>query len=405
VVAEIGFPAYTVAVAMRKGPTHSPYVLALALGIAAIGGGLVTGTVMASPHAPTPVSQHLKPPQQYVVAIMPGHGGYDPGAISPFNGLKEKNVTLSMGLDLRSDLEADGVKVVMTRTTDTFVSVAQSESDAVKAHADVLISLWVNDWTDDSLEGATVFMPYSKDMPFAQPLNTEMAAAIAPTGMGDRGVQLLPQLWVHAPMPAVTIEVGFMSNQQDSQLLAQPSFRATVAGGIARGMVAYAPQITRIDAKLVAYRRAVAQVVAAQKVVAAQQASLRQMSNWVPPLLLLDAILLLALYNRAIWRQLRRRTPASAGILLTPALLLARGGGAVLDAVWHGLIRLSPHPSPRRRPESPIRRSPSRTRPRRAPREWRGRAAGIHPRRVTEMVQPGERDQRGRRSIYDDFSF
>ncbi|MFZ0994642.1 MAG: N-acetylmuramoyl-L-alanine amidase [Candidatus Dormiibacterota bacterium] len=402
---EIRFAAYTVAVAMRKGPTHSPYVLALALGIAALGGGLVTGTVMASPHVPTPVAQHLKPPRRYVVAIMPGHGGYDPGAISPFNGLKEKNVTLSMGLDLRHDLEADGVKVVMTRTTDTFVSVSKSESDAVKEHADVLISLWVNDWTDASLEGATVFMPYSKDMTFAQPLNTEMAAAIAPAGMGDRGVQMLPQLWVHAPMPAVTIEVGFMSNPQDSQLLAEPNFRAAVAGGIARGMLTYAPQITRIDTELVAYRRAEAQVVAAQKVVAAQQASLRQMSNWEPLLLLLDAVLLLALYNRAVWRQLRRRMPASAGTLRTPALLLARGGGAFLDALWHSLVRLSPRPSRRGWAEPPSRRSQNRTRPRRAPREWRGRAAGVHPRRVTEMVQPGDRHQRGRRSIYDDFSF
>jgi N-acetylmuramoyl-L-alanine amidase len=405
VVAEIGFAAYTVAVAMRKGPTHSPYVLALALGIAALGGGLVTGTVMASQHALAPVAQHLKPPRQYVVAIMPGHGGYDPGAISPFNGLKEKNVTLSMGLDLRRDLEAQGVKVVMTRTTDTFVSVAKSESDAVKAHANVLISLWVNDWTDDTLEGATVFMPYSKDMPLAQPLNTEMAAAIAPAGMGDRGVQLLPQLWVHAPMPALTIEVGFMSNQQDSELLADSSFRATVAGGLARGMVAYAPQIPKIDAKLVAYQRAEAQVVAAQKAFAVQQASLGQMGNWVPPLLLLDTLMLLTLYNRAVWRQVRRLTPAAVSILLTLALLVARGGAAVLDSAWHGLMRISPYPSRHHRHEPRSRAQPSRTRPRRAPREWRGRAAGIHPRRVTEMVQPGDRGQRGRRSIYDDFSF
>ncbi len=404
-MAEICCPAYTVAVAMRKGPTHSPYVLALALGIAALGGGLVTGTVMASQHAPALVAHRLTPPQQYVVAIMPGHGGYDPGAISPFNGLKEKNVTLSMGLDLRRDLEAQGVKVVMTRTTDTFVSVAKSESDAVKAHARVLISLWVNDWTDGSLEGATVFMPHSTDMALAQPLNTDMAAAIAPGGMGDRGVQLLPQLWVHAPMPALTVEVGFMSNQQDSELLAEPSFRATVASGIARGMLAYAPQIPKIDTRLVAYQRAEAQVVAARKAIAAQQASLHQLGNWVPPLLLVDAVLLLVLYNRAVWRQVRRRTPASVGVLLSLALLLARGGGTLLDASWHGLMRLSPHPSRPGRPQPPSRSRPSRTRPRKAPREWRGRAAGIHPRRVTEMVQPGDRDQRGRRSIYDDFSF
>ncbi|MGB9483300.1 MAG: N-acetylmuramoyl-L-alanine amidase, partial [Candidatus Dormiibacterota bacterium] len=157
---------------MRKGPTRSLYVPALALGIAALGGGLVTGTVLASVHAPVAAAQQLTAPKPYVVAIMPGHGGIDPGAISPFNGLKEKNVTLSMGLDLRKDLEAEGVKVVMTRTTDTDVTISQAEQIARDSHAQVLLSLWVNDWTDDTLEGATVFMPHAKESPLASKLST-----------------------------------------------------------------------------------------------------------------------------------------------------------------------------------------------------------------------------------------
>ena len=300
---------------MRKGPTRSLYVLALALGIAALGGGLVTGTVLASQRAPAPAAQHLKPPPQYVVAIMPGHGGYDPGAISPFNGLKEKNVTLSMGLDLRRDLEAQGVKVVMTRTTDTDVTVKRAEQIARSNHADVLVSLWVNDWTDDSLEGATVFTPHSAELALAQKLSSGMAAAIAPAAMGDRGTQLLPQLWVHSPMPAVTIEVGFMSNEQDSRLLAEPSFRAVVAGGLTRGLIAYAPQIPKIDTQLLAYRVAEAKIVAAQKAVAARQAALRQMTGWAPLLLLLDGLLVLVLYKGMIWRALRRQAPRRGGHL------------------------------------------------------------------------------------------
>ncbi|HEY6538091.1 MAG TPA: N-acetylmuramoyl-L-alanine amidase, partial [Candidatus Dormibacteraeota bacterium] len=292
---------------MRKGPTRSLHVPALALGIAALGGGLVTGTVLASAHASAPVARHLKPPHQYVVAIMPGHGGVDPGAISPFSGLKEKNVTLAMGLDLRQDLEALGVKVVMTRTTDTDVTIAKAEEIARKSHANVLLSLWVNDWTNDSLEGATVFMPHTKDSPLARQLSKSLSAVIAPVGMGDRGTQLLPQLWVHAPMPAVTIEVGFMSNSHDSQLLAQPSFRATAAKGLAQGMVAYAPTIPKLDAQLVSYRRAEAKVVAAERAAAAEQASQSQMANWVPVLLLLDGVLVLLLYRKLIWRGARAR--------------------------------------------------------------------------------------------------
>jgi N-acetylmuramoyl-L-alanine amidase len=398
---EIWLGAYTGAVAMRKGPTRSLYVLALALGIAALGGGLVTGTVLASQRAPAPAAQHLKPPPQYVVAIMPGHGGYDPGAISPFNGLKEKNVTLSMGLDLRRDLEAQGVKVVMTRTTDTDVTVKRAEQIARSNHADVLVSLWVNDWTDDSLEGATVFTPHSAELALAQKLSSGMAAAIAPAAMGDRGTQLLPQLWVHSPMPAVTIEVGFMSNEQDSRLLAEPSFRAVVAGGLTRGLIAYAPQIPKIDTQLLAYRVAEAKIVAAQKAVTARQAALRQMTGWAPLLLLLDGLLVLVLYKGMIWRGLRSQAPAAAGTLVAAAAVLAGVGGPALDAAWRGFTSSRHRPSRGRRPERPGRKRPSASRPRRPPREWRGGAAGIHPRRVTEMVQPGDRR---RSSLYDDFS-
>ncbi|MGH7642468.1 MAG: N-acetylmuramoyl-L-alanine amidase family protein [Candidatus Dormibacteria bacterium] len=385
---------------MRKGPTRSLYVLALALGITALGGGLVTGTVLASVRAPALVAQHLRAPHQYVVAIMPGHGGYDPGAISPFNGLKEKNVTLSMGLDLRKDLEAEGVKVVMTRTTDTDVTISKAEQIARDSHAQALLSLWVNDWTTDSLEGATVFMPHSTDMPLAKKLSASLATAIAPAGMGDRGTQLLPQLWVHAPMPAVTIEVGFMSNQQDSVLLAEPSFRALVASGLAKGMLAYAPQIPRIDTQLIAYRRAEAKLMVARRAATQRQATLRQMASWAPTLLLLDGLLMVVLYKDLLWRGLRGRAPGVAGLLLTVAAALAAAGGSGLDAVWRVVTRARPRPVPGRGTKRPGRSRP--TRPRRPPREWRGRAAGTHPRRVTEMVQPGDRR---RQSIYDDFSF
>ncbi len=384
---------------MRKGPTRSLYVLALALGIAALGGGLVTGTVLASVRAPVPSADHLTAPKQYVVAIMPGHGGYDPGATSPFNGLKEKNVTLATGLDLRKDLEALGVKVVMTRTTDTDVSIANAEKIAVDAHAQVLLSLWVNDWTNDTLEGATVFMPHTSDAPLASKLSASLATAIAPAGMGDRGTQLLPQLWVHAPMPAVTIEVGFMSNQQDSQLLAEPRFLDVVARGLANGVVAYAPQIPKIDTALVAYRQYEAKLVAARRATAVQQASLSLIAGWLPILLLSDGLLVLIAFRKILWSGFRSKSPMLAGMLTALASALVGLAGSAMDALWRGIVRASPKPS---RGSRTVRSAQTRsTRPRRPPREWRGRAAAVHPRRVTEMVQPGDRR---RQSIYDDFS-
>ncbi|MGH7641187.1 MAG: N-acetylmuramoyl-L-alanine amidase family protein [Candidatus Dormibacteria bacterium] len=381
---------------MRKGPIRPLHVPALALGIAFLAGGLVTGTVLASPRTPVVPKLRLKPPAPYVVAVMPGHGGIDPGAISPFNGLKEKNVTLSMGLDLRRDLEALGVRVVMTRTTDTDVTIAQAERIAARGHARVLLSLWVNDWTDQSLEGATVFMPHKKDSRLASALNKDLATAIAPAGMGDRGTQMLPQLWVHTPMPAVTIEVGFMSNPQDSQLLAEPSFRSQIASGLAQGVVAYAPQIPRIGARLLRYQRAEARVLAAQRAAQARQARAAGMDPWAKPLALIDLVLVLAVFWRLSWGLVRRRAPRMTGRLARAGAGLGRAVGSGLDLLWEGISGNGP---PRSEPEG-LRRRPSGER-RRPPREWGGRSGSLHPRRVTEMVQPQERF---RRSVYDDFS-
>ncbi|MGH7608323.1 MAG: N-acetylmuramoyl-L-alanine amidase family protein [Candidatus Dormibacteria bacterium] len=381
---------------MRKGPSRLLYVPALALGSVAALAAPATG-IAAARHQPP--AKGLSAPAPYMVAIMPGHGGYDPGAISPFNHLKEKNVTLGMGLDLRRDLEAYDIKVVMTRTTDTDVSVAHAESLARQSHADVLVSLWVNDWTDTSLEGLTVFTPHPWDRGLAGHLDAGLANTLGPLGMGNRGTAALPQLWVHAPMPAVTIEIGFMSNPTDSQLLAQPSFRAAAASGITQGLLADAPQILRIRTQLVAYRRAQARLRAASLAAARRFTTIRQLQGWAPALLLLDLLLALVAYRRAWSRALVRRLPTGLRRVLRP-------GGALAAAAFRGGSGRRP-PGPARGPGRPApagaswgrRPAAERHRP---PRQWRGAAAAIHPRRVTEMVQPADR---GRRSLYDDFSF
>lgn len=170
---------------MRHGPIRPLHIVALALGVG-LCAALVPGTVLASSHAQKSTVP-LTAPKPYVVAIDPGHGGYDPGAISPYNGLQEKNVTLSVGLDLRQLLEAEGVKVVMSRTKDVFVSIPQAEAVADNNHANVFVSLWVNDWSTTSLEGVTVFTPHSSDVPFANSIDAGLGRSIAAFGMGNRG--------------------------------------------------------------------------------------------------------------------------------------------------------------------------------------------------------------------------
>ena len=390
---------------MRTGPIRPLHVVALALGLGLLV-VLLSGTVLASKHARVAAAP-LKPPKPYVVAIDPGHGGYDPGAISPYNGLKEKNVTLSVGLDLRKLLEAQGVKVVMSRTSDVFVSIPQAEAVAERNHADVFVSLWVNDWTTQSLEGVTVFTPHSWDSAFATAVDAAMGKTIASYGMGNRGVQPLPRLWVHATMPTLTIESGFMSNQKDSELLAQPAFREALAQGVANGILAYAPQIPKLRAQELAYQTARARALAASRARASQARLHGTVLGWALVVLLTAALLFLALYKDTLGRGLRfafreftARAPdaARAGFLAFQRSIAPRERGR------------RPH---RSRPAASSRgtqaRAPAARRGRqaRAPRrDWRVDGPGTRPQRVSEMVHPDERHRmlRGHRSIYDDLS-
>lgn len=391
---------------MRTGPIRLPHVVALAFGIGLVA-AFLPGTVLASEHAPTKASR-LIAPKPYVVAIDPGHGGYDPGAISPYNGLEEKDVTLSVGLDLRRLLQAQGVKVVMSRTRDVFVSIPQAEAVAEKNHANVFVSLWVNDWTTPSLEGVTVFTPHPSDTAFANAVDAAMGKEIAPYGMGNRGVQPLPRLWVHATMPTLTIESGFMSNQKDSILLAEPNFRQALAQGVANGILAFAPQIPRLHAEEIVYQAARAKTLAANRAAASAARLRNTLVGWGGIAVLTVVLLFLALYRDTLGRSLR----------WSFAELKERGPNAV-RAGFVGFERAA-------RPVAPSARRPARPRPAagggRAPtrpsvsaragrgsgqrHDWRTPGPGTRPKRVAEMVHPDEphRQRRGHGSVYDDLS-
>src|SRR5699024_9385880 len=78
-----------------------------------------------------------------VIVIDPGHGGHDPGATA--NGLKEKDLVLDIAKRLRSKLNGySGVKVIMTRTTDRFLTLTQRTNIANRNNADLFVSIHVN---------------------------------------------------------------------------------------------------------------------------------------------------------------------------------------------------------------------------------------------------------------------
>ena len=92
-----------------------------------------------------------------IVAIDPGHGGEDPGAIGP-TGLKEKEVVLSVALKLRERINAlPGMRAMLTRDADFFVPLADRVRKARRVQADLMVSVHADAFVEPQARGASVF--------------------------------------------------------------------------------------------------------------------------------------------------------------------------------------------------------------------------------------------------------
>ncbi len=120
------------------------------------------GAPPAAPSSP-PVAEAAKPMTQakidrlIIVAIDPGHGGEDPGAIGP-TGLREKDVVLAVGLKLRDSINAvPGMRAMMTRDADFFVPLHERVRKARRVQADLFVSIHADAFMRPQARGASVY--------------------------------------------------------------------------------------------------------------------------------------------------------------------------------------------------------------------------------------------------------
>ena len=112
------------------------------------------GPAEARPHARNPRKPRAKP---RAIALDPGHGGIDPGAISP-NGLREKTVTLATARELARLLNASGrYRTLLTRGRDTFVPLRQRVARARASRAELFLSIHADALPDRTLRGLSVY--------------------------------------------------------------------------------------------------------------------------------------------------------------------------------------------------------------------------------------------------------
>ena len=171
------------------------------------------------------------------------------GTASPTTGTPESAVALAVGLKLRDALNAKGVTVIMTRTTqDVDISNSQRALMANQANADLAIRLHCNGSTQSSVHGLFTLYPasikgWTDDIAVVskQAATIIQAAVIHTTGAQDRGLQERSDLtgfnWSN--VPDVLVEMGFMTNAAEDKQLESDTYQDRIVQGLVDGIVEF----------------------------------------------------------------------------------------------------------------------------------------------------------------------
>jgi N-acetylmuramoyl-L-alanine amidase len=262
-------PPATRAIAVPPPPTPAPHVAA----------------VPVAPAVAPPPAPRIAPRQaRRVVVLDPGHGGVDPGAVGA-SGIYEKDVTLAIAREVRRQLEASGrYKVAMTRDDDVFVRLRDRIAKARAAGAELFVSIHADAMRNRETRGASIYtlsetasddeaaalaarenrsdiiagvdlshenkdvMNILIDLAQRETMNHSATLAGLLVEELGRDVQLIPVkphrfagfAVLRAPdVPAALIELGYLSNKSDEQLLTRPHHRTKVAAALVRAVDRY----------------------------------------------------------------------------------------------------------------------------------------------------------------------
>jgi len=172
-----------------------------------------------------------------VVVLDPGHGGYDPGAVA--NGLREKDLNLKLAWRLAERLS--GVKVLMTRESDVFLSLADRVAFSRRAEPDLFLSLHANAGGGRGFESfiCSGAGPNSRAVLMQKVLHGEVISKLKGWNIVDRGLKRAAfYVLRHNPYPAVLIESLFIDNEREAELWRDERFVEDLAGGVIRGVLA-----------------------------------------------------------------------------------------------------------------------------------------------------------------------
>lgn len=190
----------------------------------------------------------IKPRNENLIVIDPGHGGKDSGAIGRGDHLMEKTVTLDISLKLGNLLKQKGYDVEYTRTDDTYVGLEERAQFANQRNAAIFVSIHNNSCTSTEPMGTETYYyaPESNPDLFIQKDEREALARSVHTQLiqklrrMDRGVKTNNySVLRNTQMPSILCEIAFLSNATEEKLLQNEDFKALAAEAIAEGIDNY----------------------------------------------------------------------------------------------------------------------------------------------------------------------
>jgi len=181
-----------------------------------------------------------------VIVIDAGHGGKDPGTIG-FGGNYEKDINLEISKKLAEKLKSKRYKVILTRDSDEYVDNLSRAELANKRKARVFVSIHGNAIeNNNSTNGMQVLYYPDRESTIGDLNNNELArilmdSLINGTGAIDKGIIEREDLIVlnQTKMPAVLIEYGFLSNENEEKLLLTDDYQNKVVDSIVNGLEEY----------------------------------------------------------------------------------------------------------------------------------------------------------------------
>jgi N-acetylmuramoyl-L-alanine amidase len=210
-----------------------------------VGEGELEAATAWSPRRPStrpPSSEGLPevPRGRFRVVIDPGHGGPDPGAVG-INGLRETDVVLDVSLQVARLLQARGVQVLLTRTTEVDVDLPPRVALANSSGADVFVSLHANalSMARPDVNGIeTFYFQGGRSRSLAEAIQRELMA-VSP-GTPDRGARPGRFFVIRRTvMPSALAEMGFVTGEIDNPRLADPNYRQRLAQAVAAGILSF----------------------------------------------------------------------------------------------------------------------------------------------------------------------